>query len=118
MSTLLINRFLRSNQFDTSASIYKPPVARSEAANAAPLQPKATMEIGYGSDGWNPLTYTGDPRTEVAILRLFISTRYIDLDSLEQESPFTKDHRFPDNSLTDLFDGWDVVTMGLAVRRV
>ncbi|KAF8594925.1 hypothetical protein BDV93DRAFT_576869 [Ceratobasidium sp. AG-I] len=102
---------------DLSIGEYCPPVVQKEADQVATLLGESEMEIGYGADGWNPIVFTGKLKTEVAIVRLFVSTKYLDLDSLEQESPFTKEHRYIESVKVELADAWDVITMGLAVHR-
>ena len=91
-------------------------MVQNESDHVATLLGDSELEVGYGADGWNPLVFTGQ-ETEVAIVRLFVSTRYLDLDSLEQESPFTREHRYPESVRVELPGAWDVVTMGLTVQR-
>ncbi|KAF8594923.1 hypothetical protein BDV93DRAFT_564909 [Ceratobasidium sp. AG-I] len=97
-------------------SVYKPAIVQGRATHLA-LGAQSKMEIGCGSDGWDPLMFGRGQKTEVAILRLFISTKYLDLDSLEQGSPFTDKDRGPGFSSRDALDGWDVITMGLVAQR-
>ena len=77
------------------------------------------MAIGYGTDGWNPLAFEFDKeqQIEVAILRLFVSTSYIDLDSVELTSPFEMGSRGVVKSPPIINEDWGVVTLGLVVRR-
>lgn len=77
------------------------------------------MEIGYGTDGWNPLAFEfeKEQQIDVAILRLFISTTYLDLDSLELTSPFGPGSRGFVLNPQSIDQKWGVTTMGLVVRR-
>ncbi|KAF8594393.1 hypothetical protein BDV93DRAFT_502052 [Ceratobasidium sp. AG-I] len=98
--------------------IYKPPVVQDKEFHVAPLEVDSKMAIGYGTDGWNPLAFEFDKeqRIDVAILRLFVSTSYIDLDSVELTSPFEVGSRGVIKSPPVVDENWGVVTMGLVVR--
>lgn len=99
--------------------IYKPPVVQDKQSHVAPLGANSKMAIGYGTDGWNPLAFEFDKeqQIDVAILRLFISTSYIDIDSVELTSPFEVGSRGIVRSPRVIDENWGVVTMGLVVRR-
>lgn len=85
----------------TIETYYDSPTAE-EAAGKAPLQPGGFITIGYGTGGWAPWKYSlrkseilkpreimqDGQEVDVGFLKLFLSTKPLDLSCMEQESPF------------------------------
>lgn len=74
-----------------------------ESPRNAPLQPGSSLTIGYGDGGWQPWVYSlREPKTivpgeieqdgqdmDVGFLKLFLSTKPINLSYIEQGTPFS-----------------------------
>ncbi|KAK0214586.1 caspase domain-containing protein [Armillaria fumosa] len=70
---------------------YYQPGSAQQAADVS-LPPKGLLTIGYGTSGTVPHMYTvpNGQNVDVGFLKLFISTEYLDLSGVVQESPFTE----------------------------
>jgi len=63
----------------------------SDASQPPPLLAGCSLTIGYGSHGGLPLCYElpSDIDTDVGFLKVYLTTKPIHFDCLEQESPFS-----------------------------
>jgi hypothetical protein len=80
---------------------------------AAPLSAYSELPIGYGEADVEALEFTlnDDVTSDVAFLRLFVSTTYIDMLVLEQTSPFfmSRGGRKVKPPSMDVWDAWTYV---------
>lgn len=68
---------------------YKPGTAKHGHVDPS-VGPHGQLTIGYGSSGWMPQCFharEGRP-VDVGLLKLFVSTQWIDFSDIEQASPF------------------------------
>ncbi|KZV62928.1 hypothetical protein PENSPDRAFT_230413 [Peniophora sp. CONT] len=74
---------------DLSITEYYTPLAIGRGAEPS-LPARGCLTIGYGDGGGRPFTYflRQGQVLDVGFIKLFISTEYIDLSFVEQESPF------------------------------
>ncbi|KAF8814454.1 hypothetical protein BYT27DRAFT_7129978 [Phlegmacium glaucopus] len=70
--------------FDAStyeiASFYHP-----DPTKEGPLRANSVVTIGYGTEGGYPIEFQPN---EVTFFKIFVTSKYVDLTGLEQESPF------------------------------
>ena len=74
--------------FNLLASYYQPPIARGIVD--LPLKGHQYLRVGYGDSGTVPHTFflREDQNVDVGILKLFLSTKPMDLSDIAQSSPF------------------------------
>ncbi|KAH9914990.1 uncharacterized protein B0H18DRAFT_1043597 [Fomitopsis serialis] len=91
---LYLSLFYFSSSDLSITSYYEPPSAGSVRVDP-PLEPYGSVTIGYGTAGSAPYNYYlwENQELDVGLLKLFLSTEYVDLSHLSQESPFHGDHR-------------------------
>lgn len=98
------------------ASYYLPP---STGAKAEPsLLGSGILPIGYGDGGGTPYTYYVRPGQDldVGFLKLFISTEPVDLEGIQQPSPFDQG-RGGTNEKRKPRPIWDTLTIAVVQRR-
>ena len=88
----------------------------SDASQGPPFLTGCSFTIGYGNDGGLPLCYEL-PRgidVDVGFLKVYFTTKPIDLRYLEQESPFNdlrhSELSFEEMQLVDVEDQWGTIT--------
>jgi hypothetical protein len=86
-----LDLYYRTYSCPLLASFYESPTSNRTAD--APLQPRGSLAIGYGSGGARPYGYVlPDGRDiDVGYLKFFISTEQIDLSGVAQPSPFSEE---------------------------
>ena len=74
------------------ASIYQPPTAKSTSIVDPPLKGENLFTIGYGPSGSVPHTFVlkEGQNLDVGFLKLFLSTKQVELSHVVQLSPFDK----------------------------
>ncbi|KZV62921.1 hypothetical protein PENSPDRAFT_230202 [Peniophora sp. CONT] len=73
------------------AVYYKPPPIGRGAEPSLPELGQGVLTIGYGAGGGLPYTFSlsrEDQELDVGFIKLFISSEYVDLSSIERSSPF------------------------------
>ena len=60
--------------------------------DVAPLQGKRIVPVGYGNHGGKPFRFKKD---EVAFFKIFVTSKYVDMTSLNQDSIFSEVSRIP-----------------------
>jgi len=62
---------------------------------AAPLRPSSNLKLGFGEANAKAIRFSlaNGINTDVTFLRLFVSTTYVDMSALEQQSLFLNAHR-------------------------
>ncbi|KAF8993487.1 caspase domain-containing protein [Cyathus striatus] len=91
-----VDLFVSVFYFDNSSweilSYFEPPKALGGAVDP-PLLRQNSLTIGYGASGFPPVNYFLRPEQDVDVgfIKLFISTKYIDLGEIPQKSPFVHD---------------------------
>jgi hypothetical protein len=93
-----VDLFVSAFYFDNSSweilSYFEPPKALNGSVDP-PLLAQNSLTIGYGASGFPPITYFLPPGQEIDVgfIKLFISTQYIDLGNIPQNSPFDESDR-------------------------
>ncbi|KAA1472264.1 hypothetical protein DENSPDRAFT_170741 [Dentipellis sp. KUC8613] len=84
----------------------------------APLQPKQSLTIGYGSGGAAPYEYylADGQDIDVGFLKLFLSSEHVDLSHIPQASPFT-DGRGGKPSAVKTEAVWDTILVPIIQHR-
>ncbi|KAF9005554.1 caspase domain-containing protein [Cyathus striatus] len=88
-----VDLFVSVFYFDNSSweilSYFEPPKALGGAVDP-PLLRQNSLTIGYGASGSSPFRYYLRPEqnVDVGFIKLFISTKYIDLGEIPQKPPF------------------------------
>ena len=92
------------------------PCAVSRGAEPS-LPAKGCLTIGYGDGGGRPFTYFLRPRQEmdVGFIKIFVSTKYVDLSSVEQNSPFESGMPRGNGPIPgwDPEDAWDTICIAV-----
>ncbi|KIY72175.1 hypothetical protein CYLTODRAFT_418152 [Cylindrobasidium torrendii FP15055 ss-10] len=77
------------------------------------------LTIGYGAGGADPLMFSVSPENttnvELSYLKIFLSTKPIDLSFVQQQSPFDQ-HR-AGRKVQRIPDQWDALKLAILVRR-
>ena len=83
------------------------------------LPPGKSLTIGYGSGGARPRRYgvRAGRDVEIGILKLFLSTKFVNYSSLEQPSPFSEGRTDDTPCEDDVPDLWCEKTIVLVQRR-
>ncbi|EIM80026.1 uncharacterized protein STEHIDRAFT_163276 [Stereum hirsutum FP-91666 SS1] len=70
-------------------SYYEPGTAKNGAADIS-IPKEGRLTIGYGSSGWRPRAFSlrDDHDVAVGVLKLFVSTEWVDFSDIAQTSPF------------------------------
>lgn len=58
--------------------------------DVAPLQGERIVPVGYGNQGGDPFRFC---KNDVAFFKIFVTTEYVDMSSLTQDSIFAKGNR-------------------------
>ncbi|PBK66463.1 hypothetical protein ARMSODRAFT_1021270 [Armillaria solidipes] len=93
-NTMSVPLYVSMFYFDVSdlsiSSYYQPGSAKNNADVSLP--PGESLAIGYGASGTVPHMYTlrKGQAVDVGFLKLFFSTKYLDMSGIVQESPFTE----------------------------
>ncbi|KAF7349157.1 hypothetical protein MVEN_01438000 [Mycena venus] len=129
------NLYVWAFMFDMSSlairCIYRPAAAKMKANSSnlnthagagvaadASLLAKGELTIGYGSGGARPQSFglESSQMVDVSYLKLFVTTRYVDLSYLEQASPFLgPGGRVAHDAATR--DVWDTVKLMIVQKR-
>lgn len=69
---------------------YLPPISTSGGIPDPPLPPYGSLTIGYGSGGASPHQFflREEQDVDVGHLKLFLTTKYVDLAFVLQDAPF------------------------------
>lgn len=105
-------------------SLYKPNSAKAGDSDSRLtvdecIAPDGELTIGYGSGGGSRQGFRisqDDLDVEVSYLKIFLTTRPVDLSYIAQESPFStsrKSYLAPEPRV----DLWDTLTMAIAATR-
>jgi len=97
-------------------TLFSPNIAKGTEHESASIQPNSELTIGYGSGGARHTSFviSGNIDVEVSYLRIFLTTTYVDLSFVAQESPFPPRRglvRVPSK------DRWDALTMTIVCKR-
>jgi hypothetical protein len=108
-----VGRFLFANAVD---SFYEPPTSAQKLD--APLQPKSSLTIGYGSGGQVPRVFTlpAGQNVDVGFLKLFLTTSYVDYSNFPQPSPFSKD-RDAGAAAVKTVQTWDTIKIPVIQKK-
>ncbi|KAI0310691.1 hypothetical protein OF83DRAFT_1178301, partial [Amylostereum chailletii] len=107
-------------------TVYKPTIAGDHDKPADPPLPAAPspdhpseLHIGYGSGGAEPQEFELPPGAgvDVTYLKLFITTRYVDLSYLEQRSPFPATRWAKSAPPRGSRELWDTLLVPMVQRR-
>jgi hypothetical protein len=84
-----------------------------------PLLPGGKLTVGYGSTGTRPFKFNleEDQNLDVGYIKLFLSTRPIDLSGIPQETPFGY-NRFTSVVGRKVQPHWDSILISMVQRRV
>jgi len=85
----------------------------------APLRSKQSLKIGYGDGGADAFDfYIPDGQdVDVSFLKFILTTRPVDLEDVECESPFLGDNRAMKPAPRMDVDGWCSVLIPIAQKR-
>ncbi|KAK0214570.1 hypothetical protein IW262DRAFT_1300651 [Armillaria fumosa] len=86
----------------------------------ASLPPKGSLDIGYSMSGIVPYSYTlrQGQDIDVGFLKLFFSTKHMDLSGLVQGSPFENaGHLSSDAQKRKAFEGWHVMHVAIVQKK-
>ena len=83
----------------------------------ADLMGLAKLNIGYGAGGGNPFEFTLRPNqtTDMGFLKLFVSTKYVDMGWLCQKDPFDPLARHQMQRKIQATDFWDALFVAVTV---
>ncbi|VDB88534.1 unnamed protein product [Peniophora sp. CBMAI 1063] len=104
---------------DLSINEYHRPTAVGRGADAS-LPAEGSLTIGYGDGGGRPFTYFLRPEQDVDVgfIKLYISTHFVDLSHIEQESPFEVGMPRGSEMTVEHFEGaWDTVLIPVVQHR-
>ncbi|KZV70057.1 hypothetical protein PENSPDRAFT_607783 [Peniophora sp. CONT] len=107
---------------DLSISDYYQPPAFG-VRGEAPLPANGKLTIGYGAGGGQPFKYylRPDQDLDVGFIKLFVSTRPVDLSSVVQRSPFGTEDGMERGSRETapplVEDTWDTITIAVVQRK-
>ena len=84
----------------------------------APLCPKGSFPVGYGTGGSAPFKFhlEKNQTLDVGYIRVFISTCAVDMSSIAQPSPFTGPARGMETVPLLPSPQWDVITIAVVQR--
>lgn len=101
-----------------SAPYYESPSSGSYALDVPLKAHGGTLTIGYGTGGASPFSYyLRYPQTiDVGFLKLFLSTKPIDLSNISQSTPF-EDSRGSVDVSKNLGDIWGTILIPVIQRR-
>ena len=96
---------------------YQPPYPGQFKLDA-PLQPHASLTIGFGSSGYAPQTFSLLPgqNVDVGFLKLFLTTRYVDYSNIPQPSPFSKG-RGTEVANVKTIETWDTIKIPVIQKK-
>jgi len=101
-------------------SYYQPPTTSARYQLDAPLPPRESLTIGYGSGGAAPLTFSlrEGQDVDVGFLKLFLTTKPVDFSKIPQGTPFGREgHRELQPMPEDAPGEWDTITIMIVQRR-
>ncbi|KIK68737.1 hypothetical protein GYMLUDRAFT_36230 [Collybiopsis luxurians FD-317 M1] len=85
--------------------IYRPPSAKQSDQADPSIPTYGDLSIGYGAGGARPLEIDDSEDVDVSYFKFFITTEYVDLSKIKQDSPFDPDRKVVVGSSTrKLFD--------------
>ncbi|PSR90698.1 hypothetical protein PHLCEN_2v4847 [Hermanssonia centrifuga] len=84
-----------------------------------PLRPQESMTVGYGRDGGNPWKYYLDDwqESDFGFLKIFLTTKRVDLSHILQESPFAGSRDAPEPEPKKPIPLWDTITVMINQRK-
>lgn len=86
-----------------------------------PLKAHSSLPIGYGQSGIAPQGLAiGNPKNDIELgcLRLYLSTKYVDMRSMEQGEISKSTRAFRQKAVSGGVDPiWDCITVPLTLRR-
>lgn len=87
LTSLFVSRYLSP----TVAPYYLPPISTPGGKPDPALPPNGTLTLGYGSGGASPHQFflREDQDIDIGHLKLYLTTEYVDLSSVLQDTPFT-----------------------------
>jgi hypothetical protein len=85
----------------------------------SPLKGNGELCVGYGSGGWKPFSYELQKgrNVDVGFLKIYLSTRPVDLSGIQQESAFEGEPRTPKEWHPEPQDAWDTILIPIIQRR-
>ncbi len=77
------------------------------------------MTVGYGRDGGNPWKYYLDDwqESDFGFLKIFLTTKRVDLSHILQESPFAGSRDAPEPEPKKPIPLWDTITVMINQRK-
>jgi hypothetical protein len=94
------------------------PLTSASEYNVDPLLgPKGSITLGYGSGGGDPIVFNLEQGRDVELgfFKLFLSTEYVDLSDIEQQSPFTSSRSISRGKLSRSI--WDTFMVPVVQQR-
>ena len=112
--------YIESERYDMAGPYYQSPLSNGAHVPDVPLKKNGgVLTIGYGSSGALPFSYClrGKQDIGVGFLKLFLSSKPVDLSKIPQQSPFdgaTRDGVDPEK---DNVGAWGTVFLPVIQRR-
>ena len=116
-----MRNIIEASAHDLTAEYYTPSALGEGAEPSLPANGSLTM--GYGDGGGRPFTYFLHPyqSMDVGFIKIFVSTKFVDLSAVEQRSPFESEgsrashQQLPSRKLQE--DGWDTILIAVNQHR-